>query len=471
MASPGTVADADLVPLLAHARGFHGGGWQRARLAGLLGPSAAAISDPSCVCVVAGQQPALGGGPLYTLIKAAHAVALAGRLGAAGQPAVAVFWCASEDHDLGEAGHADLVEDDGSCVRITHALGGGRASLRFRSALAGWRELEAALARRWPAGHGAGWLADHAPAAGEGMGAWQCRLLAALFPGRLACIEAATLRPLWPTALARALSAWPAAELERERQGLLARGTADPFGPLPEPPLFDDRADERQRLEPPAAQALAASDPARLSPGAALRPALQQAALPVACFIAGPGEIAYHQVLGPVYAALGVAPPLLIPRLRAALVPPRLAAGCAAWGVDPALLTPTTRPTLPIARHDATAAAGEQVDGAALLELDRQIAWWHERAAGHPGLRGRVRALDHARGILSRGLQRESRRRRALPPFATLLAVLFPRGQPQERVLSLAQALWRHGPGLAERLVACAHDGADPQRPAVIPAE
>jgi len=61
------------------------------------------------IAIVTGQQPALGGGPLFTLAKTAHAVAVARHLSATGTPAVPVFWCASEDHDRGEADHADLI--------------------------------------------------------------------------------------------------------------------------------------------------------------------------------------------------------------------------------------------------------------------------------------------------------------------------------------------------------------------------
>jgi hypothetical protein len=69
--------------------------WDRAALAALLGgPAAPAL-------VVTGQQPAVGGGPLYTLVKVAHAVSLARALGAAAGGVAPLFWCASEDHDLG----------------------------------------------------------------------------------------------------------------------------------------------------------------------------------------------------------------------------------------------------------------------------------------------------------------------------------------------------------------------------------
>src|SRR5512146_1873943 len=58
------------------------------------------------VAVVTGQQVGLFGGPLYSLLKTASALNAADELNRAGVPAVAVFWLATEDHDLAEIDHA-----------------------------------------------------------------------------------------------------------------------------------------------------------------------------------------------------------------------------------------------------------------------------------------------------------------------------------------------------------------------------
>ena len=55
--------------------------------------------------VVTGQQVGLLGGPLFTLFKAATALARARQATAAGRPHVAVFWLATEDHDFAEINH------------------------------------------------------------------------------------------------------------------------------------------------------------------------------------------------------------------------------------------------------------------------------------------------------------------------------------------------------------------------------
>jgi len=54
---------------------------------------------------VTGQQVGLFGGPLFTPLKAATAVARAHQASAAGNPHVGVFWLATEDHDFAEINH------------------------------------------------------------------------------------------------------------------------------------------------------------------------------------------------------------------------------------------------------------------------------------------------------------------------------------------------------------------------------
>ncbi|MBA3709341.1 MAG: bacillithiol biosynthesis BshC, partial [Planctomycetes bacterium] len=185
--------------LAAHA-------WQRDRLVGILGATATGAAaarvrellDPRCVAVVTGQQPAVGGGPLYTVVKAAHAIAIARGLSEVGRSAAPIFWCASEDHDLGEADHADIIAADGSIHRFHGDLGGGRGSLRFRPARSWWSALIAHCRTHLGSGIGEPYIASLVPDAEETMGAWHCRLLSSLFAQHgLICVEGHRLRPLW----------------------------------------------------------------------------------------------------------------------------------------------------------------------------------------------------------------------------------------------------------------------------------
>src|ERR1700691_270954 len=60
--------------------------------------------------VVTGQQVALFGGPLFTLLKAATIIRRAQDASTSGSPHVPVFWLATEDHDIAEADHVTLPD-------------------------------------------------------------------------------------------------------------------------------------------------------------------------------------------------------------------------------------------------------------------------------------------------------------------------------------------------------------------------
>ena len=81
---------------------------------------AARLADPATAVVVTGQQTGLLGGPLLALVKAAAAARWAAALTAAGRPAVAVFWMATEDHDFAEVAEATVLAEEGP---LTLALG------------------------------------------------------------------------------------------------------------------------------------------------------------------------------------------------------------------------------------------------------------------------------------------------------------------------------------------------------------
>ena len=68
------------------------------------------------VAVIAGQQPGLFTGPLYTIFKALTAIKLAEHLRAQGVNAVPMFWVAGEDHDFEEVNHTRLLNREGQVV-------------------------------------------------------------------------------------------------------------------------------------------------------------------------------------------------------------------------------------------------------------------------------------------------------------------------------------------------------------------
>lgn len=411
---------------------------------------AQALGKDGVLAVVAGQQPAYALGPVYNLLKAAHCIAVAQHLSQQGQPAVPVFWCASDDHDHDEAAGCRIIQRDGRLRALHRPMAPRHCALRRVSAQPGWEELLQALAELPGSALGRSWIHEHAPRQDEDMGAWMCRVMSALSAGSgLVCIEAWRLRPLWGDGIKRALSHWPREALQQRQVQLQAADWPNTLGDLSQAPLFADRADQRQALDPAAAQRLWQEDPSMLSPGAALRPVLQQLALPAAIYCAGPGEITYHAALGPLYPALAAHAPRLIPRLSLGLIPSWVRRGLDAWGLqadDLNLSHPL--PEQPLDGEDqrileifsqAQAQLAAQENSLDQLRSQR-IASARER-------------LQQQAQQLELSLMRAQRQRQQRPALGTLRDYLFPRGGAQDRTLSSAQAIWQWGPGVFAELL------------------
>jgi bacillithiol synthase len=399
------------------------------------------LAQTNSFAIVTGQQPAVGGGPLYTLVKTAHVIAAARTTG---EQAIPVFWCASEDHDVGEASHADVITRDGNIHRFTGDLGSGRASLRFRPARLWWDALWAHCQEHLGDGLGSAWLHRQQPIDNESMGTWTCRLMTALFSSYgLVCVEGHHLRPLWTKTMQRAFTTWPTADLASLRQRLLAEGNPDAFGPLDQPPVFSDRADERAAVSVAEAQALLITDPTVLSPGAALRPILQQAALPALAYVGGPGELAYHRFIMPLYEALGVCAPRLVPRCSLTLVASWVERGAERWQVTlDALTGQPPSDSLP------SVAILSGLDAALIAMAEHPTAKAEQRR-----INAGIFRIKRERDRLAASLERAHSQQLERPAWGALQGWMRPRGERQERSLSLFQALWEFGPGIADRLV------------------
>ncbi|TVR11576.1 MAG: bacillithiol biosynthesis BshC [Planctomycetota bacterium] len=411
---------------------------------------ATALGRDNVIAVLAGQQPAYALGPLYNLLKAAHCIAIAEQLSQQGHPAVPVFWCASDDHDHDEAAGSWLIQGDGRLRSLRRSMSPQHCALHRVAAQPGWQALLEALAQL-PGSHlGKDWMQALHPHNDETLGAWMCRALSALSQGTgLVCIEAWRLRPLWQTGIQRALEHWPQQALLQRQQQLQAAGWPTPLGTLEQPPLFADTHHQRKALSPDEAHELWLKNPLSLSPGAALRPVLQQLALPAAIYCAGPGEITYHAALGPLYATMGAHAPRLIPRLSLGLIPPWVQRGLDAWGLHADALQPHL--PLPQTNNDASddailaiyhEAEARLASQAAVLDPQR-----HQRVET---ARQQLRKLRHR---LERSLQRAQRQRLRRPSIGSLREQLYPRGAAQDRTLSSSQALYQWGPGIFQDML------------------
>ncbi len=502
-------SNTPLTPFYAHAAA--GKDWIRAgrpldsahrtRLANLLrdqnqgfgaGPGALANIDrlrDGASAVVTGQQVALFGGPLYTLLKAATAIARAREATEAGIDTVPIFWLASEDHDFAEVAKVRLAAPDGTLSTVElapapmHPVPVGAVALGqgITSALA---QAEALLGPGFVSSLLHELYRPEATLAGAFAG-----LFARLFaPWGLVVIDPASRgfhelgAPILEAALTRA-DELHATLLERERE-LLARGyhaqvlVAESSSLLF---LIDALTRARQPLRRTAIPnewkagshryttdellAILKAAPERFSPNALLRPVFQDAVLPTSAYVGGPAEIAYFAQSAVLYSKLLGRETAILPRLSATLLTQKVQASMERFAVSfpDALTAPDALAerlgarTLPVEGKRLLANAGNALD----QELTGLTGWMGSldeglgRSANTAASKMRYQMNRLRRMAARHQLERESSLSRHA---AAIVNTIYPGGHLQERTVAGASLLATHGDALLETFVHAAED-------------
>jgi bacillithiol biosynthesis cysteine-adding enzyme BshC len=448
-------------------------------------PSAAAKLDRILagegVVVTTGQQPALLGGPLYTLYKTLTAVRLAEALEARLEmPVLAVFWVASDDHDWEEAHATWLIDEANELRRFDLADDGPPVSMAKRRLPPAVSELVAAAIGALP---GTGFAARYADATRNAFapGRSMAEAFHELMRTMLGDFDLATLDSAHPS-LKRAAVPVLRHELEHfaEHTAALQRQTARLVeeGFHAQVTISDDAAnvlfeDEHGRerlvrvadgwelrrtrrvLSEAEVASLLESEPERFSANVLLRPVVESSVLPTVSYVAGPGEMAYFAQIGCLFRAHSVAPPVVHPRAGVTLVERKVAKVLEKFGLSPA---DVERPYHEVAAAVVQSEVPESAKSAARgLREDVERGYEALAAAAErvdPTLRGwlegeRNRSLARVRAA-ERKVARHVRKRRAveLEQLRKAAVNLYPEGTPQERLLNALPYMARYGPGL-----------------------
>ncbi len=436
--------------------------------------------------VVTGQQVGLFGGPLYCLLKAMTAVKLAAEATAAGVDTVPIFWLAAEDHDLAEVNHVYFASQSGPCrievsskgkgdapvgsivfgdeiiqpvavatdaLRNYHAGGPSLASEEIITALrecyAPGETFASAYAKFWTK------LTSH----------WGLILLDGSDPelDRVA-------QPLYVLAVERAGEITDAL-VERGRELDRASYHAQVKVTASSTLLFSMHDGVRQvihRSHPHSGETeftagaqrytqddlrrLAQDSPELLSPNALFRPIVQDYLLPTLAYVGGGAEIAYFAQSAVVFDKLLGRRTAVLPRMSATLVEPNAAKLLDRYGLNvhdllvgpdsfARLLAKRQLPGGLLGAFSATDAALQSVSAelSAQLELlDSTLT-----AAAQTASRKMAYQLNKLR---ERAARAELRRNELLTRHAaTLSGTLYPFGGLQERALSGAEFVARHG--------------------------
>jgi uncharacterized protein YllA (UPF0747 family) len=274
--------------------------------------------------VVTGQQPSVGFGPLYNFHKAQAAIRFAQGIEARGVPCVAVFWNHSDDV---RGGDAVSFPDRGEPRTRTVGLPGvepGRPLYETGSNEI-LRMYASVLAGSLPGTEFSGWISGlltstHRGSIAEG---FTRMLLRTLGPYGLIVLEPRQLEGGRASQLmARHLEnpGLLSRGVDEGRKAAVAAGFEDHLGKDVGLDLFEMRDGARIRIE----KVPARPPKGRLSAGVALRPILQDAVLPSCIYVGGPSEVGYQASLLPAYRALGVEPPVVMPRVTATLLEPKI---------------------------------------------------------------------------------------------------------------------------------------------------
>lgn len=469
--SPGDVVDA-----LAQPRPVH-----RVELASALRRYAERIGSPQAVlrnidrlehpesrAVVTGQQAGLLLGPTYTLSKAVTAVRLAQRLDRPDRPVVPVFWLASQDHDAAEIDHTYFLDGSETLRRVTVPLPDGVAAGRIPFQVAMLDEVCAAIERQTPRprfGEATTRLFEDAADNATTYVDWFAGILTRLL-GEAGLVVVDPLQTdvaaLFTDVLAREI-----AEPETTSEAVndagrrlkqlgyepqLGRGAhaTNLFlevggGELPRRVLLRHEGStfhaEGRTLSAEDLLAMLRDDPTVITPAAGLRPVVQDALLPTAVFVLGPGELRYVAQLRGVYHFHDVAMPLAWPRAQATVLEPVVTRLLDGLGVSAAEFR----------------AAPDAVLTGRLLERHGHAARFHQASVtleqSYRELLKEVRGIDvtlegtvrRARRHLDMSLERLREKTAAAlsrdddvlkRQAERLSAHLLPLGQPAERVLS-----------------------------------
>lgn len=387
--------------------------------------------------VVAGQQPGLLTGPLYTFLKAVTAVAAARALGNKVRP---VFWMASEDHDVLEVNRVTI-----NGARYVHEYGEIR---RGRVPQVGTIDLRDAkdplldhLKSALPETEFTPWVLEMVSEAdfSNYASAFSSLLRAMFREWNLEVVDPIALRPKTGPVLADLVEKWPRV-LEAFERGTREAGSA----PLKAPGVFE--IVEKNRVARDVLESLAGEireRPGDFSPNAALRPILQDAVLPVIATVAGPSEMKYLQQIRPIYEVAGVKPSLLLPRISVTFIEPAIRRAAEKAGLKGEALFHARSPDdLPDAGVDEVERKAREL----LDAVDRVADGDHHRRKKN--VANVVQRL--VRRVREDQMARVGRSRERLEKIAS---ALMPGGKPQERVENVLSFLNRHGPEFVRQAV------------------
>lgn len=432
---------------------------------------------------VTGQQVGLFGGPLYSLFKALTAVKIAEETTKAGTDCIPIFWLATQDHDLAEVNHIQLMGQDAALNTISIATHGVEdapvGTIHFGPEM---DTLVESTAQSLGDCEAADWLRSSYKS-GETFGSAYAKLFARVFADwGIVLLDAsdpevtAIAAPVFQAAIERSAEIEKAL-LERGKE-LEAAGYHQQVKVTPNATLLfatqngartpihrasdsefvigKDKisfADLLQRI---------ATASQEFSANVLLRPVVQDYLLPTVAYNGGPAEVAYFAQGSAVYELLAGRVTPIVSRFSATLIEPRLKALLEKYSLHirhlfagpDAVREQLAAHVLPEDFHQTFDHASESVASAlnAVREVLARVDKTLVDSAKNAGEKMHYQ-LDQLR---SKAARAELRQTEILSRHAELLSnALYPNKTLQEREISALYFVARHGHQLLRDIYSC----------------
>ncbi|MDA0203895.1 MAG: bacillithiol biosynthesis cysteine-adding enzyme BshC [Acidobacteria bacterium] len=438
------------------------------------------LARPETVVVATGQQVGLFGGPIFSVFKALTAAKHAADLRQRGISAVAVFWLATEDHDLAEVDHAWLFDADGEPrlaegkAQLAESAPVGAAKLpsgvtdALRKAVAGMPNGEAVLRNE----------SEHYKE-GRTLGqAFRGLLEDLLKPHGLIFLDPmdSALRPIAAELIRKLIDRGDQAvdllttrgkqldDAGYHRQVAVGSGSSLLFRVSDGRRSVIRRSGDRYLTEDGAKSAtelgaMIERDPEGFSPNALLRPVVQDYLLPTAVFVGGAAELAYLAQSAVLYDLLLGRMPVVMPRAGFTLLNGRAAKLMERYQLDvPGCFIPLNELQDHIARRATPAELQQRFDsegaviGAALDRINETLTSF-DPTLGEAFQRSSSK-INYQLAKIQTKAARESllRNERSRGDANRLANLIYPQKTLQERLYCTLPFLAQYGDELLDRV-------------------
>lgn len=310
------------------------------------------LSKDNALAVVTGQQVGLFCGPLYTLFKAISAIKLASDLKERFSEFefVPVFWLEGDDHDLEESNHIHLLNSTSDVVRVEAILTNGEeenlhplSEIKFDASIEQvFQQVDALLAASEFKPALMQMLASYYKEGETYSTAFAKTLTRLLGKNALLLIDPydGEVKKILKPIFEREFQSYPrtseevikqSAELEENYHLQVKPRVINIFyiedgirrGLEPIGSGISLRGTKR-KLMPEQIRTILEAKPESFSPNVVLRPVCQDYLLPTACYVGGPGEVAYFAQSKGVYQHFDIEMPPLFPRATATILERRI---------------------------------------------------------------------------------------------------------------------------------------------------